>query len=80
MNVIIEDGKISNIQEIKIIKETYGIIRDKNNYTVHKVKVGEIGTLQWNYFIIMDNGIEVRFVGNDFEDPDEQFKEHCVSI
>lgn len=43
-------------------------------YTTHVAKAGEKGKVVSSYWIEMDNGIKIYCMGNDFEDPDEQFK------
>jgi hypothetical protein len=46
------------------------------NYTVHEAKAGEEGVVVEGIFAVkLDNGIEIGCVGNDFIDPDEEFKE-----
>lgn len=52
------------------IKEDKNVTQDGK---IERIKADEEGVVINSYWILMDSGLKTYCMGNDFEDPDEQF-------
>lgn len=50
-------------------------VEESIGYTIQNARKGELGTVIGSFWVKLDSGIMIHFMGNDFIDPDERFAE-----